>query len=365
MKEAEVLIIGGGVLGCANAYYLAKRGVSVILVERGLLCSESTGATTAGITLQNKPMERIPFYREAADRWISLEEELGFEVGYDRCGSIMLADTAEQVSELRQRVPAFRKVGLEVELLTASETQELAAWVTDGLAGSLYCPVDGYAEPKLAPQAFAQAARQQGAELLTDLKVSQLRLDSQPRFRVTTTQGEIGADKVVNAAGAWAGFISNMLDVSLPVSFESLQALVTRPGPQWLDKVVLHANNNLTVKQIGDGRVLIGGGWPGGGDVKDDSKSPDLESQSACLEVAYGAVPRLAELEVVETWVGLEGRTSDRSPFFGEMQSLPGFYLLACAPGGFTLSPLMGEQLAELIVEGTTSFPMVDFTRAQ
>ena len=77
MKEVEVLIIGGGVLGCANAYYLAKRGVSVILVERGPLFSESTGATTAGITLQNKPMERIPFYREAADRWISLRFAAG------------------------------------------------------------------------------------------------------------------------------------------------------------------------------------------------------------------------------------------------------------------------------------------------
>ncbi len=109
----------------------------------------------------------------------------------------------------------------------------------------------------------------------------------------------------------------------------------------------------------------MGGGWPARGDVKDNSRSPDPENQSACLEVAYGAVPGLAELEVVETWVGLEGRTSDRSPFFGEMQSLPGFYLLACAPGGFTLSPLMGEQLAELIVEGTTTFPMADFTRAE
>ena len=365
MRKGEVLIIGGGVLGCSSAYYLSKLGMSVILVERGAMWSEATGATTAGITLQNKPMDRIPFYREAADRWIVLEEELGLPVGYDRCGSVMVADTVEQMSNFQQQLPKFRKVGLEVELLSASETRDMASWVTHELTGSLYCPVDGHAEPKLAPQAFAQAAKQQGAVLLSDEKVLKIYMDSQPRFRIITSHGEIGVDKVINAAGAWAGFVANMLDISLPISFQPLQAMVLRSSTQWLDKVVLHASNQLTAKQIGDGSILIGGGWSAKGDVKDDTKSPDFQNRRDCLELAYATVPCLSELDLVETWVGLEGRTSNQVPFFGEIQSVPGFYMLACAPGGFTLSPLMGEQLAELIVEGSTSFPMTNFTRAQ
>ncbi len=363
MRKGEVLIIGGGVLGCSSAYYLSKRGMSVILVERGELCSEATGATTAGITVQNKPMDRIPFYREAADRWMMLEEELGFPVGYDRCGSVMVADTVEQMSGFQKRLPEFKKVGLEVELLSASETRDMSGWVTDELAGSLYCPVDGHAEPKIAPQAFAQAAKQQGAVLLSNEKVVKIYVDGQSRFRIVTSQGEISVDKIINAAGAWAGFVSEMLDISLPVSFEPLQSMVFRSSTQWLDKVVLHASNQLTVKQIGDGSILIGGGWSGKGDIKNDTKSPDFQNRSACLELAYATVPRLSELELVKTLVGLEGRTSDRFPFFGEIQSVPGFYMLACAPGGFTLSPLMSEQLAELIVERSTRFPMTNFTR--
>lgn len=362
MRQTDVLVIGGGILGCAAAYYLAKRGLSVVLVDKGPLASEATGATTAGLTLQNRTPERLPFYRAAAECWPALGSELKADLGYNRCGSLTVAHTAEEFAGLSGEALALQALGLEVRLLTPAEATQLAPWLTGNMAGASYCPGDGFVEPDLPAPAFAAAAERYGATLLPGWPVEALKVDGRRGFRATTPQGEISARRVVNAAGAWAGRIAAMLAVSLPVSLDPLQAMATAATSPWLDKVVLHANRKLTIKQNQNGRIVIGGGWPGKGDLDGGPQGLLPANRAGNLQLACAAVPGLAGLNIEKSWVGLEGRSPDRLPFFGQVKAVPGFFMLACAHGGFTLSPLLGDQLAELLVDGKTSFPMRDFT---
>ncbi|MFN8458248.1 MAG: FAD-binding oxidoreductase [Anaerolineae bacterium] len=362
MIQTDVLVIGGGILGCAAAYYLAKRGVSVALVDKGPLASEATGATTAGLTLQNRSPERFPFYCAAAERWPSLSDELGADLGYNRCGSITVANTPDEFTCLQGEARGLRALGLEIELLGPTEAKKLAPWLTDNLAGVSYCPVDAFTEPNLPAPAFAAAAERQGAALLPHHPVEALQLEDKQSFRATTPQGDISAHRVVNAAGAWAGRIAAMLGVTLPISLEPLQAMTTQATTPWLDKVVLHTNRKLTLKQNQNGRIMIGGGWIAQGDLDGGLQGLLPQNRAANLQIACGAVPKLAELQVEHSWVGLEGRSPDRLPFFGQVKAVPGFFMLACVHGGFTLAPLLGDQLAELMLTGKTSFPMRPFT---
>jgi glycine/D-amino acid oxidase-like deaminating enzyme len=146
------------------------------------------------------------------------------------------------------------------------------------------------------------------------------------------------------------------------VTLDPLQAMATESMPPWMDKIVMHVNRKLTIKQNQDGRVLVGGGWKARGNLDGSDKQLIEDNREGNLALARASVPRMNNLKIEESWVGLEGRSPDRLPFFGEVSAVPGFYLLACVHGGFTLSPLLGSQIAELIVDGKTSFPMRDFT---
>ncbi len=359
--RADILIIGGGILGCAAAYYLSKRDVSVILVDKGSLASEATGATTAGLTLQNRTPKRLPFYQAAAAYWPTLGGELGVDLGFSHCGGIAVANSVEEFGRLQTKVQPLQALGLEIEFLSANEAKTLVPWLTDTLAGATYCPLDGFVEPHLPAKAFAAAAEQRGAILLPNHPVQSIKKEKQG-FRVTTAHGEIRVEQIINAAGAWAGRVAEMLRVDLPVSLDPLQARATEVTEPRFDKVVLHAGGKLTIKQNQNGRVVIGGGWQADGDLDGGSKRLRPNHEAANLELAYATVPSLVELKVEQKWVGLEGRSPDRLPFFGEVEAVPGFYMLACAHGGFTLSPLLGDQLAELMVTGRTSFAMQEFT---
>ena len=359
--QVDALVIGGGILGATAAYYLARRGVSVLLAEKGALGGDATSTSTAGITLQYRTPERLPLYLAAARYWEGLEAELGADLGLVRCGSLSVAETPELFAEREAQLGPLRDLGLAVEMLTGAEAQRMAPWLGDGLAGASFCPADGYAEPSLVPQAFAAAAERLGATLWPDCEVQALRPANGGGFWAQTNRGEVQARRVVNAAGAWAGRVAGLLGLDLPVSLDPLHALATPAAAPWMDRVVLHVSRKLTLKQMRDGRVIIGGGWPADGSLNGGARSVRPENREANLRLAYRAVPRLAGLGVASEWVGLEGRSPDRYPFFGEAAAVPSFFMLACVHGGFTLGPLLGDQLAELMVAGRTTFPMRGF----
>ena len=152
-----------------------------------------------------------------------------------------------------------------------------------------------------------------------------------------------------------------MMDVEVPITLDPQQCMITEQVPPIFPYIITHIQGNLTLKQLDDGNVLIGGGWKGIGDVSRHIKKVRCDSLIGNAQYACRGIPALADLAVMRCWTGLEGRSPDFLPLLGSLKHLPAFYAAACVKGGFTMGPVLGRLISELILSGKTSFPIKEF----
>jgi glycine/D-amino acid oxidase-like deaminating enzyme len=367
-----VVIIGGGLAGCAIAYYLSTAGVAVTLVERGELNREASG-TNAGsfhfqiaihqLTGRDSEADQLRLLNDvrlqaaAAAMWSELEAELDTDLGVHVTGGLMVAETPREVQTLFDKQKIERRAGLETEVLTGNELRDFAPYLSERVIGATYCAQEGHANPLLSAPAFAARALEAGARITTHAKV--LSVESveghgATRFRVVTSAGTIGAHRVVNAAGAWADSIARLSGLSLPMRHEGLHVNVSEPRERMLTPMLQHIGRRLTLKQASNGTFIIGGGWPARDEPDPRRNSVRWSSAAGNAAVALSVLPSLRDVRITHMWTGVIAFPDDLNPIVGEFQSLPG-YFVCVASTGFTLGPLVARQLAQHLVEGGTS----------
>ena len=368
---ADVVVVGGGLAGCALAYYLASAGVEVLVVERGELNREASGTNAGSFHFQiaihqltgsdtaadrARLLDDVRLHAAAADEWAGLEAELRADLGVHVTGGLMVAETAEEFAILaaKQRIEA--EGGLETELLTGPELRDFAPYLAPDLAGAVYCGREGHANPLLAAPAFAARAIEAGARFRThaDVLAVEPLTTSGARFRLRTTAGDILAHRVVNAAGAWAGELAALTGISLPVWRDGLHVNVSEPREPMLTSMVQHIGRRLTLKQAANGTFIIGGGWParpGPGRY-----SIRWDSAAGNTAVALRVVPALADVRIIHMWSGVIAFTDDLLPVVGEVTRVPGYYV-CLASTGFTLGPVIARMLAGHLAEHPAGAP--------
>ncbi|MEX1077872.1 MAG: FAD-dependent oxidoreductase [Homoserinimonas sp.] len=370
-EETDVLIIGGGIAGAAVAYYLAKEGVDVTLVERGELNREASG-TNAGsfhfqlaihqLSGQGTDADRERLLGDARDSvrayelWKGLSDELGADVGLHQTGGWMVAETAEQLKTLRDKHVLEAEAGIETEVLTGSELRNRAPYFSDRVLGATYCELEGHANPLTTAPLYAQRAAEAGAKIRTHTEVLGMDVNDTSearRFTVRTSRGTYTARRVVNCAAGWAGDLAHMVGLTFPIRREGLHVNVTEARPVLLPSMVQHIGRRLTLKQTAQGAFIVGGGWPTGASAYPTRYPTKWASASGNLNVARDVIPALEDVRVIRTWSGVIAFTDDKSPIVGESVIVPGYY--ACvATTGFTFSPIFAYQLAEQIVDRAT-----------
>ncbi len=368
-ETTDVLIVGGGLAGCALAFYLAGEGVDVVLVERGELNREASG-TNAGsfhfqialhqltafetATVRDRLLTEVRMHAEAAAIWAQLEDELAAPLDVHVTGGLMVAETDEQFRLLLEKQEIERIAGLETHVLGPSELREFAPYLAEDLRGATFCPREGHANPSLAAPLYALRAGERGAAIRTHAAVRRVEAHAPAgarRFRVHTDRGTVTACRLVNAAGAWANELAALVGLRLPMRAEGLHVNVTEPWPRLVEPMVQHIGRRLSLKQSATGTFIIGGGWPAQVEQPPRRFSTRWESAAGNTAVAVRVVPALADVRVVRTWSGVMAFTDDLAPIVGESERLPGYF--ACiATTGFTLSPLVARLLAEHIVSG-------------
>jgi len=373
--ETDVLIIGGGLAGCAIAYYLATAGVAVTLVERGELNREASG-TNAGsfhfqiaihqLTSTNSEADQqrllndVRLQAAAAAVWSELEAELGTDLGVHVTGGLMVAETPSEVQILFDKQKIERRAGLETEVLTGYALRDFAPYLSDRIIGATYCAKEGHANPLLSAPAFATRALEAGARVKTHaevLSVESVDGNSATRFRVRTSAGTIGAHRVVNAAGAWANSIARLSGLQLPMRHEGLHVNVTEPRERMLTPMLQHIGRRLTLKQASNGTFIIGGGWPARDEPEPRRNSVRWSSAAGNAAVALSVLPSLKDVRITHMWTGVIAFTDDLNPILGEFGSLPG-YFVCVASTGFTLGPLVARELAHHLVDpGASQLP--------
>jgi len=357
-EDTDVVVIGGGLLGCAASSYLARSGVEVVLLERSELNREASGTNAGSLHIQllrppRPEMEWLDSYRpmvqmhiNAARAWRGLEDDIHASVGVRMRGGLLLAETEEQVRVLEKKVAVEQDSGMDTHLVDGDEARVLCPLLSDAVIAADYCPDDGIANSLLVAPALAQSAADNGARVRVQHEVQAIQTLDAGGFLVSTSKGSVRAKRVVNAAGGWAGKVAQMVGVQLPISPDVLQMSVTEAQPSELDLLIQHIGRRLTLKQAASGTYIIGGGWGGGIEAASGLKFPEFDSIAGNMWAAVTVIPRLARVRVTRSWAGMGANTPDWRPIVGECDGVPGFFTLF-AGLGFTLGLVCAQQLVD------------------
>ncbi len=359
MENADVVVIGGGVIGGACAYHLARVGLSVTLLEKNEIACAASGGSAGGVRQQNRAAAELPLAMAANPMWKTLEQELDADLEYRRAGHVNLAEREDQVAPLEASVERQKAGGLDIRMVYGSELHELVPAAGSQMIAGSYTPADGFANPILVTRAFADAARRHGCKIRTRTKVHSVRREKNRIVGVESSMGFIASRWVINAAGAWATALCSQLGIDLPIRAQAKQMMVTERAPAMLKPVVSCLGRGLSVKQMPQGQFVIGGGWPGIVDMAVDRGSPKPGSPNGSAREVTAVIPGTAHLNVIRIWNSLEACSIDSLPAIGEVDGLDGFLVATGFTGhGFALAPSVGALLSEFIVTGKTTLQL-------
>ena len=355
-RSADVVVVGGGVVGASAAYHLAEAGAGrVLLLERAdHLAAGSTGACAGGFRFQFSSEVNVRLSQASVPMITGFTETHGLPLDVARDGYLFLVRNDRLWDDFVAANRLHHALGVEAELLTPEEAEAHAPGISlDGLVGATFGPRDGIADPSGLTQGYATLARRAGAEIELGVEVTGVRASSGRVIGVETSGGLVDAPAVVNAAGPWAGLLATTAGVELPLEPIPRQVLVTGsfPGAPERRTLVIDAETSFYFHREGEG-VLMGMGSPN--ERPSFDTTPDEAFVAGeLLPTAVRVFPPIEEASIEHSWVGLYEMTPDRHPIIGEAPGVAGFYLANGFSGhGFQHAPIVGKLLAELIVDG-------------
>jgi glycine/D-amino acid oxidase-like deaminating enzyme len=359
VRETDVVVLGAGIYGCSTAYFLAQAGVRVLVIDADDIGAGASAANAGNVHLQLSPFSHatkddswvvdfartLPFLIEALALWKRLASELPGNIELRCPGGIMVAETDRQMQLLQEKVVLERSQGLNVRMIDGGELHRCAPYIARDVLGASLCPDEGMANALAAVAAFADGARNAGAEFMLNARVE--RIDgSRSGWRVDTIAGPVRCDRVVIAAGSSSGVIAATAGIALPLEHRVIQMIATEPCAPFVEHLVYHSEERLTLKQVANGNVLIGGGWEAARDPVFGRPAILQNSLRGSLAVARRIVPLLGEVSVIRTWAGPNVYTPDGRPILGAVPDRHGLFVAVCNTYGFTLGPQCGWLVA-------------------
>lgn len=361
--QADTIIVGAGIFGLFTALTLAEAGKSVIVLDKGGAWAEASAVNAGSLGVQNKLPALIPYTLWSWDIWNTLPDRLGADLGLRRDGGYKIAMTDDEAARLGRVAAEQMENGLQAQTLSAADLRQRAPWIAPDCVAATWSPQDGYASPTRVGPALRRKVESLGVRIVEGAAV--VAVEKAQDIRVLTTAGDFHGTELAITAGAWSATVAAMLGVAIPISLDVNMVSVTEPARPTIGCIVTHARGILTLKQVANGSCLIGGGWQGIGSIADSRKDIDHDQLVHNLRLAMRVIPGLAQLNVLRSWAGYEGVTPDSYPYLGRLPGHDNVYLAACARGGFTLGPLLGTLLGELILTDRPSRPITIFDPAR
>ena len=346
----------------------------------GVLClddgRDSGSATNAGSLhgqMQSR-MERLfperiedyrhtlPIYPRAIDYWAGIAGRLGEDIEFRNTGGLMIAESAGQMAALERKSRIEGEHGVRTRPMGREELLGIAPYLNSGVRGALFCEKEGKINPLLAAGAVRRRAEAAGAVL---------RIGTARRLRpggagylVATGRATYEAERVVIAAGTGSGRLAASLGLRLPCAAEPLQMCITEPAEPLMRHLIQHAARAITMKQLANGQVLIGGGWPAA--EPRDRRPPAVLSESLAgnLRLARHLVPAIGGLQVQRAWAGVNTLV-DLVSVLGPVESLPGLHFAVPGDAGFTLGPYCACLVADAILGRPPDYPLDRFSIAR
>lgn len=358
-RTADVIVIGGGIHGCSTALHLALRGVKAILVEKDYAGRHASGVNAGGVRQLARHIAEIPLSISSMEIWERIEDLVGDDCGFDSHGTVLVAESEEELASFRARVDDLRLKGFtHEELIGRDELKRLVPAVSDHCPGGVVSRRDGAADPFRTTQAIRRRAVERGVEVMEGVRVTGV-ASAGSLWRVETSAGALEAPKVVNAAGAWADRIAAQLGEPVPLEVIAPMLMVTSRLPAFIKPVVILRGRKLSFKQLENGTVVIGGGHLAE-PFRDENRSVlDWSKLAISARTVWELFPVMRAATIVRAWAGIEARMPDDIPVVGPSSTSEGVYhQFGFSAHGFQLGPGTGAMMAELVATGRTNVPI-------
>jgi sarcosine oxidase subunit beta len=364
--KADVIVVGGGLMGAASAFFLRKRGRSVILLERGLVGQQASGVNFGNVRRQGRYLPQLPLAHRSRAIWGRMKELLGDDAEFLVTGHVRGVYDEAQAGVVEKYANDARGWGLELELVGGSALRRRFPFFSPEVICGSYSPDDGHANPRLAAPAFSRAAARAGARVIENCEV--LAIDKAgEEFRAHAADGRcLRAPAALICAGAWGDRLSAAFGEPVPLTPHGPSMGVTEPLPYGIVPVVgvssKVAHEVVYFRQVKRGNIVFGGGLRG-------PAYPELrrahvlpENLLRQLRELRRLAPALGKLQVLRTWSGIEGYMCDDLPVMGPSGRVSGlYYAFGFCGHGFQLGPGVGDVMAELIDTGATTTPIEPF----
>ena len=354
-RTADIIIIGGGVNGCAAAYYLAKAGQKNVIVLEGSSSIGHGGSSRngGGVRQSGRDVRELPYAMYSIQNmWPHLSEELGADVEYCQSGNLRLGKTPAHLEKLNTLAANAKNVGLDVRMIDADEAHARNPYLSPEIIGASWCPTDGHANPLRTTLAYYRRALDMGVQFVVDAPVAELKKQKGVLRQVITQDGTVfEADTVILAAGYESRAISRTVGIDLPLSRFFDEALVTEAREPMFDMMLGVASGDFYGHQATNGTFVFGAecGLEDFYDTAPEDNRTFSLTMSSCCRAILSYLPALHNIRVVRSWGGWLDMSPDGVPILGTVDEVPGLILAAGFNGhGFGTAPAVGLMLTQM-----------------
>ena len=362
VDSADVVVIGGGVSGLTSAYFLAKAGKDVVVVEKGAVGGEASGRNGGMISERVDEPPMIPMAVESLKIWPTLDDELGYPTEFTHQGRLEVAVSEEEMGDIYTERDESLRHGIAVDLLDPSEIQGLVPGITGRTLGGAFFPNGGHANPQRTVQAFAWAFQDLGGRLYQHTAVTGLEVVDGRVSSVQTTAGAIEAGVVVAAAGPQTALMAEMVGVHVPVAPARVEIIATAPLDPIFDIALV--GNGLYGRQAARGNLLFGGGaheWTDVGLTAEPSKPSTPLIRNIARRLAE-LLPGAADTPVIRSWAGVVEQAPDYLPIIDVLDYPSNYIVVTASAHGFGISPATGKVVSDLVLHGESSIDISGLT---
>lgn len=372
MRDADTIVIGGGVVGTMAAALLAESGMRVLLLDHGDGAGSTSNAGSLHVQMQSRFMRlypekvpgleaQLPSYPLGVARWQALEARLAADFELRMTGGLMVAESPEQLEFLGRKAERERELGLDVEVIEGAALRRLAPYLSPAIIGAEFCAEEGKLNPLKANAVLRRWAAAAGVARQDGCWVAGIEPVGGGFVVACAGGGTAVAPRLLLACGWGAGPLVRPFGIDLPGGAEPLHMNITEPAAPLIGHLVQHADRMITLKQLGTGQVVIGGGWPARA-----AQPPALELDSliSSATLAQHVVPALAPLRIIRCWAG-NNTAIDGQGVIGPVPDAPGLFLAIPGDAGYTLGPLTAELAVAAMLALEPEIPLAPYDPAR
>ncbi len=362
-QKADVIIVGGGIMGASTAFFLRQRGMSVILLEQGLIGQQASGVNFGNTRRMGRPVEQLPLSNRSRDIWLQFKELFDADVELLLNGHLRVGFTPAHEERMVKYAEDAKSFGIGMQMLGTKTLHERFPYLGPDITAGCYAPYDGHANPRLAAPAIGRAAVRAGAQVFENTEMTNIEKDGGD-FRATTADGRtFRAPVALITAGAWGNRISTRFGEPVPMVAKAPQMCVTEPVPYAIGPTIGAIadvfEQAVYFRQVARGNIVIGGGGHELADIENRRAYVNPGRTLFKLKSAPRVIPAFNHLHIIRVWGGIEGYMDDSRPAMGPSARVPGlYYAFGFSGEGFQLGPGVGDVMAELIHTGTTTTPI-------